>query len=353
MGGGVLLSLVVLFATPVKVDASMTGYHTWYRPACQDCRVPYTASTCSWGQGIPSSRRGSVTCGADSNHRPDRWTGGGGGNAEYSTITYTCSVCGGTKVEETGRLIAGTYKWTENGRVKTSYCSGSTCGTTTTYSGNSNNGSHPAGYIQLDCRGHEVPNNYTVVYNPNGGSGSASSNCTYDSYFNLNDGSGFLKAGHHIIGWSWGSGENTKDFNLSQNTKNLTSEDGGTVTLYAVWEPDEYKVIYKSNAPWYSEVSSQYGLRRLQREYSGYMSDKVVTWGEGCTLDACNYFVVGYNFLGWSTSSDGSVVYVNEGTVAPRRENLILYAVWSPVNFSVNILVNKPNDSSGIIYYIK
>ena len=56
----------------------------------------------------------------------------------------------------------------------------------------------------------------------------------------------FTKDDHVFIGWSTRSGDNEREFFPGENVKNLTSENNGTVTLYAVWMSNEkIQQIYK------------------------------------------------------------------------------------------------------------
>lgn len=90
------------------------------------------------------------------------------------------------------------------------------------------------------------PNTYTVSYHANGGSGMiVDSNFTYDVSAALRQ-NAYTRNGYHLkAGAEWntkpdGSGTN---YGSGQNVKNLTSEDGKTITLYANWEADVYEIV--------------------------------------------------------------------------------------------------------------
>jgi len=86
---------------------------------------------------------------------------------------------------------------------------------------------------------------YTIKYNGNGAtSGStAYSVHTYETEKTLTP-NGFAKTGHSFIGWNSnevGTGTNYSD---QQAVKNLTTDDNGTVNLYAKWSVNQYPVTY-------------------------------------------------------------------------------------------------------------
>ncbi len=80
-----------------------------------------------------------------------------------------------------------------------------------------------------------APNTYKVAYNSNGGSGSMSSSThTYDIAKNLTS-CKFSKEGYVFVGWAT-SPNGSVEYSDGASIKNLTSTNGGAVTLYAVWE---------------------------------------------------------------------------------------------------------------------
>lgn len=78
-------------------------------------------------------------------------------------------------------------------------------------------------------------NTYTVVYNANGGAGSMSNtSATYNTAFNLRS-NAFTRVGYSFAGWSTSSTATSATYSNGQSVNNLTSTNGGTVTLYAIW----------------------------------------------------------------------------------------------------------------------
>ena len=81
-----------------------------------------------------------------------------------------------------------------------------------------------------------TPNTYTVDYNGNGATGgnTADSRHTYDTSSVLVT-NGYTKPGYKFIGWAT-SPTGSVVYTDAQSVLNLTATNGGTVTLYAVWE---------------------------------------------------------------------------------------------------------------------
>jgi len=81
-------------------------------------------------------------------------------------------------------------------------------------------------------------NGYTVAFDKNGGAGAmAAESFTYDAEQKLTA-NAFTRSGYTFTGWNTkadGSGQAYAD---QQSVKNLSAEDGATVTLYAQWSKD-------------------------------------------------------------------------------------------------------------------
>lgn len=90
-------------------------------------------------------------------------------------------------------------------------------------------------------------NTYTVAYNANDGTGTtASSSHTYGVAKALTA-NGFTKFGHTFKGWAKTldrAKAGTVDYNDKASVSNLTTSNGTTVTLYAVWEKYTKTYIY-------------------------------------------------------------------------------------------------------------
>lgn len=79
-------------------------------------------------------------------------------------------------------------------------------------------------------------NSYTIQYLSTYGTGStASSSHTYDSSKALTS-NGFSRTGYTFLGWSTSSTATSATYTNGQSVKNLSSTNGATVKLYAVWQ---------------------------------------------------------------------------------------------------------------------
>ena len=80
-----------------------------------------------------------------------------------------------------------------------------------------------------------VPNTYKVAFNGNGGTGSmVEQNMTYDAAAAALTANTFVRTGYNFAGWSTIQ-DGTSEYPDGASVKNLTAENGKTITLYAVW----------------------------------------------------------------------------------------------------------------------
>ena len=89
---------------------------------------------------------------------------------------------------------------------------------------------------------HWTPNSYSIVYNPNGGSGTMDvTEATYGVEATV-AANGFMWTGHKFLGWARSeTGEVV--YAPGQSVSNLTAQAYGVVTLYAVWEEVEWTLV--------------------------------------------------------------------------------------------------------------
>lgn len=92
-----------------------------------------------------------------------------------------------------------------------------------------------------------VPNKYNVKFNANGGSGEMTDQeMIYDQSAALTQNK-FTKAGYNFAGWSESKGGEVK-YPDGTSVKNLTAENGKTITLYAVWTKKQVIPAFSSSA---------------------------------------------------------------------------------------------------------
>lgn len=89
---------------------------------------------------------------------------------------------------------------------------------------------------------------YYIAYDPNGGTGSMdNSTHTYDVQQQLSSNK-FTREGYKFLGWSESFSATSATYSNLQVVKNLSSVDGSTITLYAIWAPSTQVYIYAKNA---------------------------------------------------------------------------------------------------------
>ncbi len=86
------------------------------------------------------------------------------------------------------------------------------------------------------------PNNYDILFDSNSGEGAMSHvSATYDETLSLPENT-FKKAGYSFVGWSVTPNGAVKYFD-KQHVQNLSVDDRGLVTLYAVWAKNLYESV--------------------------------------------------------------------------------------------------------------
>ena len=162
-------------------------------------------------------------------------------------------------------------------------------------------------------------NTYNVKFDANGGSGKMSTQkgFTYGVKKALNKNTFKAPAGMHFAGWS-----KTKDGKATiengQKISKLTSKNGATYTLYAVWEKNTYNVKFDANGG------------------SGKMStQKGFTYGVKKALNLNTFKAPeGMVFAGWSKTKDGEATIENGQKISKltskNAATYTLYAVWVP-----------------------
>jgi uncharacterized repeat protein (TIGR02543 family) len=126
----------------------------------------------------------------------------------------------------------------------------------------------------------------------------------------------FTRKGYVFIGWSTKK-KGPVEFPNKASVKNLTTK-GGTVTLYAQWAKEKYKVAFYANGG------------------KGKMSTQAMTYGKAKKLTANKFKAPkGKKFAGWAKSKalakKGKVAYKNKKAVknlTTTGKTVKLYAVW-------------------------
>lgn len=145
---------------------------------------------------------------------------------------------------------------------------------------------------------------YTVSYNANGGSGApASQTKWYGNALTLSS-TKPTRTGYSFSKWNTASGGTGTNYNAGAS---YTANAGAT--LYAQWTANTYTVTYNANGG------------------TGASSNQTKTYGKTLTLSGTIPKRDGYNFKGWATSKNGSVVHKPSGSYTANAA-VTLYAVW-------------------------
>ena len=168
-----------------------------------------------------------------------------------------------------------------------------------------------------------TPNNNTIVFDANGGSGTMS-NVTIETNASANLVSNtYTKAGYTFIGWATSADGSVEYSDGDSYTMGTES----SYTLYAVWQANENIIVFKANG----------GI--------GSMESMTATTDSTVNLTANAFERKGYTFKGWATYSYGSATYEDCATYTMgTNSSYILYAVWEA---NQNTLVFDANGGEG------
>ncbi|NBH15271.1 hypothetical protein D3Z36_14060 [Lachnospiraceae bacterium] len=190
-----------------------------------------------------------------------------------------------------------------------------------------------------------TPNKYKVAYDANGGSGDVSEqNATYDTVLTLREGRNYKRTGHTLTGWNTRKNGTGKAYQLGEAVTNLTSVNGGQVTLYAQWAPNVLTIKYDANRG-ISSGSSNFQIETFFRnwKYGGNEQDPVDVASFGLSRP-------GYSIkegAEWNTSPSGTGVSFDQSkdyamtAYAPAliygNQTVILYANWEPDIYTITL----------------
>lgn len=256
----------------------------------------------------------------------------------------------------------------------------------------------------------KVVSKYTVSFDGNGAtSGEMSSmpECKYGTSYSLNA-NAYVRAGYTFVGWNTeadGSGTNYTD---EAAFRNLSEEDGSTITLYAQWAREKFAITYildggensSENPEEYTADSEAIILQDAEKEgyiFEGWYTDEEYTkqiteitkgstgslilhakWravkyhvafeGNGADegsmaalmdkeyrdsyqLPANTYKRAGYEFVGWNTDPDGNgTSYVDEAAVLNLTDvdgsTVVLFAQWRKLTYTITYQLNGGENSA-------
>lgn len=160
---------------------------------------------------------------------------------------------------------------------------------------------------------HTAPNTYTIKYDGNGATGgsAASSSHSYDTAKNLTK-NGYTNDGYTFKNWNTKADGTGTSYSDQESVKNLTSTNGGTVTLYAQWTPNTYTVSFNGNGATAGTMSSQAYVFDTAKALSANRFSRVYTVSfntNGGTINSSSTATATAKFNGWEDRNN----YVREG----------------------------------------
>ncbi len=156
-----------------------------------------------------------------------------------------------------------------------------------------------------------TPITYTVEYDPNGGDGEmAPETFTYDTPQELHENT-YARRGYRFSGWEF----NGETYDDCAEVQNLTTENEGTVTLKAKWEPIQYFAVYRL------------GFGEDQRVTVTYGDENDVFW----SVDRFGYDLDGWIYNGVTYAAGDPFPDLTEEDQA----DIVLTAKWSARRFTI------------------
>ena len=169
---------------------------------------------------------------------------------------------------------------------------------------------------------------HTVHYNANGGDQNSvptDQTKTFDQAMILSDKKP-TRHGYNFVRWNTKADGTGTSYEVKGNYNH--DQNGGTVTLYAIWIPWVHTVHYDANGGDQSSVPND---QKKTYGQSMNVATKVPTRNE-------------YKFLGWTTGKDGSGTFYNPGDAYYHDQNgqtVTLYAKWIQL-YTVKYDGNQP-----------
>ncbi len=168
-------------------------------------------------------------------------------------------------------------------------------------------------------------NQYTVTFTANGGTGSMSpQTADYNTTAPLTS-NAYSNTGHTFSGW-----------NTAANGSGTAYADGAdytftaSITLYAQWTVNSYSVSFDANGG------------------TGTMGSQSGNYNTSVTLTSNAFTRTGYTFTGWNTVANGSgTAYVNNASYTFPASDVILYAQWSILQFTLTYTAGSNGSISG------
>ncbi|MCR5485733.1 MAG: InlB B-repeat-containing protein, partial [Clostridiales bacterium] len=163
---------------------------------------------------------------------------------------------------------------------------------------------------------HWTPHRYTIIFDPNGGTGTMSNIVVnYGEQRQLPSNS-FQRTEYSFAGWNTSISGNGTAYQDRASVKNLTASDGAVITLYAQWNAHVYSINYDLQ-----------GGENSPANPSSYTIDTP-------TITLANASKTGYIFNGWT--GNGTTVQTLNLTLPKGSTGDKTYtAVFSPISYTI------------------
>lgn len=176
---------------------------------------------------------------------------------------------------------------------------------------------------------HWNEHSYTIQYHPDNVTAIGTMTSHTQKYsqkviLNMNQ---YVREGYHFGGWSTQKNGGGTIYAAGQEVSQLTTIDNQVVILYAIWLADKYTFSF--------ELNGGSGTK---------LEDQEQSYDQVLNLPYCAYLRDGYFWKEWNTKSDGTGISMIDAIVkvtldlaqyADEKNSIKLYAIWTPINYSV------------------
>ena len=183
---------------------------------------------------------------------------------------------------------------------------------------------------------------YSITYNGNGYTGGTVPSTQYKAHgaSRTLSTSTPTRTGYLFQGWGTSSTTSTVSYAAGASYSENVSR-----TLYAVWKPITYTVVYNRNEGAYSNRSTTFDTVGGSTASSGH------TYNVSKALTSNGFTMTNWSFAGWNTNSAGTGTNYSNGQsvsnlTTTNGGTVNLYAKWTPITISVKVNI-VTYDTSG------
>ncbi len=179
------------------------------------------------------------------------------------------------------------------------------------------------------------PIKYTLRFNSNTGVGTMNDiKLNYDESKKI-PANTFTKEGYVFVGWNTKADGTGISYSNNEEVLNLSSTENDVINLYAIWEKENATITFNANGG----------------EGNMYKIDAKVN--ENVALSGNMFTKTGYKFKGWNTKQDGTGINYDDKQNIVVKDNVSLYAQWTPINYSLFLSDGIGNNKTQELTYDK